>query len=217
MRVLLLGATGRTGKIALELLLSQGHDVHALVRDKEKVTTASDKLHLFVGNPQQKADLQNAAHGCNSVLAVLNISRNSDFPWAKLRTSPTVRSDTMKLLLEISNEEKIQKIVVCTAWGVNETKKDLPGWFRWFIENSNIGIAYADHERQEKILASSSIHYVIVRPVGLTDSKKAKPVQTSQNNSPRPRLTISRINTAKFMIEQLTDSRFDRQAVTIFE
>ncbi len=217
MKVLLLGATGRTGKLALEQLLAQGHQVHALVRDKSKVTSSSDKLELFEGNPTDKVSLQNAIRDCEAAIGLLNVSRNSDFPWSKLRTPPTFLSDTMKALLEFATQNQVRKIIVCTAWGVNETKKDLPGWFRWFVDNSNVGKAYADHERQEKLLVSASINYVIVRPVGLTDSKKETPIQTSQNNSPKPRLTISRLNTAKFMINQLSKSRFDRQAVTIFE
>lgn len=217
MRVLLLGATGRTGKLALELLHAKQYDVHALVRDKRKMIPLSGKLQLFEGIPTDKSALLNAAKNCYAIVSLLNVSRNSDFPWSKLRTPTTFLSDTMKVLMEVAAEQRIQKVVVCTAWGVNETKKDLPGWFRWFIEHSNIGAAYADHERQEKILEASSINYVIVRPVGLTDSIKEKSIQTSQNNSPKPRLTISRLNTAKFIISQLIDSKFDRQAVTIFE
>ena len=217
MRVLLLGATGRTGKLVLQQLLKLRHEVRVLVRDKNKISTTSDLLLLVEGNPTDEKALRKAATNCEIVICVLNISRKSDFPWSKLKTPPTLLSDTMKILVTIAKEIELKKIIVCTAWGVNETKKDLPGWFRWFIDHSNIGVAYADHERQEEILASSFINYVIVRPVGLTNSEKEKPIHTSKNNSPKPRLTISRLGTAKFMISQLTDSKFDRQAVTIFE
>ncbi|MEO0331023.1 MAG: hypothetical protein AAF223_04960, partial [Bacteroidota bacterium] len=46
-------------------------------------------------------------------------------------------------------------------WGVADSINDIPKWFRWFIDNSNIGVAYQDHERQEKILSKSSLDWTI--------------------------------------------------------
>lgn len=41
MKLLLLGATGRTGKLALDYALPLGHEVVALVRDPAKVSVTS--------------------------------------------------------------------------------------------------------------------------------------------------------------------------------
>ena len=46
MRILLLGATGRTGRFLLEQALGRGHIVHALVRDRQKIHF--EKFNLLV-------------------------------------------------------------------------------------------------------------------------------------------------------------------------
>lgn len=214
MNVLLLGATGRTGKYVLEYLLNNGHTINVIVRDKNKIGNTSDRLQIFEADITIE-NLLKATNGCEAIISVLNISRTSDFPWAKLRTPKDFLSETMKNILQISKELKIKKLIVCSAWGVHETKKEIPGWFRWVINNSNVGLAYKDHERQENFLRNSELNYTIVRPAGLTNSVKEKEILISQNNIPKPKLTISRKNTARFMVELLEDTSYSRQAVTI--
>jgi len=217
MKILLLGATGRTGKHLLQEALAQGHIVHALVRDKGKLYERPDNLFVFEGIPTDSEVLKHAMKGCEAILSVLNISRTSDFPWAKLRTPGTFLSDTIKAVATIANEAHIKRIIVCSAWGTNETKQDIPGWFRWLINNSNIGVTYRDHEVQETYLQHTTFDYTVVRPVGLTNSGKQKQVVVTINNSPKPRLTISRKNVAAFMLDCLQEHSFIRQSVTISE
>jgi uncharacterized protein YbjT (DUF2867 family) len=138
MRILILGATGRTGKHLVSEALKNGHIVHVLVRDKSKIHHNAEQLTIFEGLPTDRTALKNAMTGCEAILTALNISRTSDFPWARLRTPKTFLSDTMKAVVKVAEEEKIKRIVVCSAWGANETKKDIPWWFRWFIDHSNI-------------------------------------------------------------------------------
>ena len=96
-----------------------------------------------------------------------------------------------------------------------ETRRDLPGWFRWCVEHSNIGIAYRDHERQEDLLRSAGVDFTIVRPTLLTGAREGRGIRVSRDNSPRPRLTISRRSVARFLIRMLADGDYSRQAVTI--
>jgi uncharacterized protein YbjT (DUF2867 family) len=217
MSVLLLGATGRTGRHILERLLDKGHTVNTLVRDKNKLSCHVAQLNIFEGLPTDRAALTAAMEGCDTVISALNISRTSDFPWAKLRTPPTFLSDTMTNILETADETGIKKIVLCSAWGVLETRQDIPFWFRWLLDNSNIGVAYRNHEWQERLLQNSGFNFTIVRPVGLTNSLKERTILVSQNNVPIPALTISRRNTAHFMVEMLDCNQFDNQAVVISE
>lgn len=210
-RILILGSTGRTGKWLLAEALKRDYTVNVLVRDRLKIKPHA-QLRVFEGNPSQKSDLKNAAEGCEVVLSTLNISRTNDFPWAKLRTDNTFLSQTMQNLIEIGFSGKIKKVIFTSAWGVSETRKDIPWWFRWMIDNSNIGVAYRDHERQEQLLDNSTLNYTSVRPVGLTNSLTTQKVRvTLENNTPMPKITISRLTTAKFMLDCLEQNLYNRQ------
>lgn len=202
MKILLLGATGRTGKLVLQQALKKGFQVNCLARNIERIPSEKN-ISVFEGDPTQKSDLEKAIEGCDAVISVLNISRTSDFPWARLRTPEFFLSDTAKLLIEVMSEKEVKRITICSAWGVSETKHDIPGWFRWFINNSNIGVAYKDHERQEKVLIESNLDWTIVRPVGLGNSKKPTEIMESFNNNPKPGLLVSRLNVARYLVESL--------------
>lgn len=157
MKILILGATGRTGKLVLKHALDNGYQVHCLARNSKRIRPQQG-LTIFEGDANSHEDLKNAMTGCKAIISALNISRTSDFPWAKLRTPKTNLSDVMQKLTVIAKQEHIQRIVICSAWGVAETKKDLPFWFRWLIKYSNIGVAYKDHEKQEAILSSTNLN-----------------------------------------------------------
>ncbi len=215
MRILLLGATGRTGGHVLEYLLADGLEVHALVRDRSNLGHSRDNLRVFAGSPLDQVALGEASRDCEYVLSVLNVSRKSDFPWAPLRAPSDLMSRTLESVLRLPGRGGLKKIVVCSAWGAKETRNDLPAWFRWSVDYSNLRIAYRDHERQEDVLRASGVDFTIVRPTLLTGAPEGRGIRVTRNNAPKPRLTIGRRSVARFMIRMLTDGGYSRQTVTI--
>ena len=217
MHLFLLGATGRTGKHILQQALERGHKVNVLVRDRRKIQDDHPLLSIWEGNPLDGVSLKNAMVGCQAIISALNISRTSDWPWAKLRTPKDFLSSVMKLLIKLAPENGVKRIIFISAWGVAETRKDIPGWFRWFIDHSNIRYPYEDHERQENLLKNTSLEWTAIRPAGLTNFKKPKNIIISIDNSPRPHLTISRKNLACFIIDTVERQLYPRNAPVISE
>ncbi len=203
MKILLLGASGRTGKHILETALQQGHIVHSLVRNKQKIRLAHPNLLLFEGTPADKQSLAGAMQGCEAIINALNISRKNDWPWAGLRTPKDFLIVVAKHIIELAPVYAVNRYIFISAWGVAETKKDIPGWFRWMIDNSNLRYPYQGHEQQEKLVLQSSLVFTAIRTAGLTNFKRKKAVVVSQNNHPKPNLTISRRNLAAFVLEVL--------------
>ncbi|MEO6684433.1 MAG: NAD(P)H-binding protein [Dyadobacter sp.] len=202
-RILILGATGRTGRLLLRQALDRGYQVNVLVRIKNSFSPRHPNLKIFEGTPTNKTALTKAMENCEAVISTLNISRNSDFPWSKLRTPSNFLSETVSNIISLSSNLGISRVIVLSAWGVGDTANHIPRWFKWFIDHSNIGVAYRDHARQEELLALSALLYTVIRPVGLINSDKEKNTQVSLNNVPEPALTISRRNVANFIIETL--------------
>lgn len=214
MKILIIGGTGRTGRPLIEQALKRGYTVHALVRDKNK-PEQKENLVLFEGLPTDAAVIEKAIAGCSAVLSTLNISRKNDFPWAPLRSPKDLLSNTIRELIRVCEIKNCPRIILTTAWGVNETMHDIPGWFRWFINNSNIKYPYIDHGRVEDILKECMLDWTIIRPTGLTNSKKQKEFIVTINNTLKPRLTISRNDVARFMLDTLEKKSYTREMVTI--
>ncbi|MEM6815920.1 MAG: NAD(P)H-binding protein [Bacteroidota bacterium] len=217
MKILILGATGRTGRLIFAEALKQGYEVNCLVRQPKKIKNRHKRLKIFQGSPTEKSDLERAMENCTGVISALNISRKSDFPWSKLRTPKTFLSDVMKNIISLSEQNKLERIVICSAWGVAETEKEIPFWFRWLIKNSNIGAAYKDHEKQETELKKSNLPWTFVRPTGLTNFKNERTVIESYDNRPKPGFTISRKNVAEFMVNALERDKLIGKAPVISE
>ena len=217
MRILILGATGRTGRFLVEEAVKQGYDINVLLRDKGRLNVSSKSITLFEGTPSNINALLPAMQGCEAILSTLNISRTSDFPWAPLRTPKNFLSAAMENIIKAADQLQIKRIIITTAWGVSETKKEIPFWFRWLIDYSNIGYAYRDHELQEELLKNTSLNYTAIRPSALTNALNNKEILISFNNSPSPRLIISRQNVARFMLYVLKNDLYIKQSPTVSE
>jgi putative NADH-flavin reductase len=217
MHILILGATGRTGELLLIEALKRGHKVTVLVSHKSNLRVKDDSITIYEGTPLNRFTLEDAMQNCDAVLSTLNISRMSDFPWAKLRTSKDFLSSSLTSILLTASKHHLNRIILTTAWGVGETREDIPFWFDWLIENSNIRYPYAEHELQEQILQQSNMNWTAVRPVMLTDAINNKQVIVSFNNTPKPSLFISRQNVARFMMDVLEGDLYSKQRPVISE
>jgi putative NADH-flavin reductase len=217
MKILIIGATGRTGRLIVEEALKQGYDLNVLVRDKNKMPFNSNSIKVYQGTPVHRADLAAAMEGCDLIISALSISRASDAPWSKLITAEYFISESMKNVIVEADQQNLKRLITISAWGVLETKKDVPFWFRWLINYSNLRPVYADHESQEKLLANSNLNWTAVRPVALNDSKKIKTLKVSLDNFPKPSLYISRQSVAKFMVDIVKSDKYDMKSPTISE
>jgi uncharacterized protein YbjT (DUF2867 family) len=216
-RILLLGATGRTGRHVLEYALSQGIEVAALVRRTAAITAHSDKLTVIEGSPMNADDVRKAIAGCEAVVSALNNNRTSDNPWAR-RLSPSLfMSQSIRTCLAAMKEMDMRRIVVLSSVGVNESFDDAVFFMRWLIRNTNLQYTFQDHDAQESELRRSGMDWTAVRAALLNNDKKLKTLVASYYNEPKPALMISRLHTARYMIDCLEDRATFRKAPTISE
>jgi len=203
MRILLLGATGRTGRLLLSQAILRGHEVRVVVRDRDKITITDPNLFVLQGHPADKACLTKVMGGCDAVISTLNISRYNDFPWTPLRTPKNFLSDVMSQIISLAPEHNVSRIIFTSAWGVGETEAELPGWFRWLVKKSNLRYPYADLLRTEGLIKRTSLEWTAVRPTVLTNSKKIVPAKVSYPGDKPSSLSISRASVASFILDAL--------------
>jgi uncharacterized protein YbjT (DUF2867 family) len=215
MNVFVLGGSGRLGQNILKQLQSQGISTTALVREPQKLQKCFPNINFIKGTPEHIEDLKRGITACDVVINALNISRHSDFPWSGLRTPSHLISNTIKNLLQLMGEQNISRIVSVSAWGANDSFTEIPFWFKWVIKNSNVGVAYQDHERQEELLHASSFNWTILRPVGLMNGKKEEKVKLSHQGNPKPSLLINRKSVAHFIVHNLKNEFLYQKTLTL--
>ena len=218
-KIAVLGATGRTGIWIVNEALQRGYAVNALVREQSSLNIEHPDLTIIKGTPTVAADLKRVMDGCEAVLNALNISRKNEWwLWSELSSSPTFLSDVARKLVDGASEAKVNRYLIVTAWGTGATKDEIPGWFRFFINNTKIGVTYQDHERQEAIWKNSGLDWTVVRPVGLTSDLEEKPVGVllETKNTKPTNMTISRRMVAQFMLDALEEGTYIHQKPIIF-
>jgi uncharacterized protein YbjT (DUF2867 family) len=83
MKILVLGATGGTGRAVVEQAIERGHELTVFVRSPEKLGASRESMTLVEGDPRNAAALQVALVGCDAVLSALGP------PIARGRVRPT--------------------------------------------------------------------------------------------------------------------------------
>lgn len=152
-KILLFGATGRTENVILQKAISDGYEVTAIVRDKSKLDRTN--AEIIEGTPYDKDGVMSAVEGCDAVISILNISRTSDSPWAKLRSPKDLISRSIQNDVEGMKENDVKQIIVLSTLGAGDSKDKMPKFFNLFISMTNLKYAFKDYTHQEEILEQS--------------------------------------------------------------
>src|SRR5687768_13067143 len=76
MKVLVMGATGGSGRAAVNELLALGHEVTAFARHAERIEPRHERLRCIDGDALAPAEVERAVRGHDAVVVTLGISEN---------------------------------------------------------------------------------------------------------------------------------------------
>ena len=208
-RVAIFGATGRTGKHLVQQVIDRDMIPVCLVRDKSRVIKVSgEKPVVVIGSPLEYQDVQTTIDGCDYILVALNISRKSDWPWSKVVSPGYLLDKSMKNIVQAMKERKLRRVITVSAWGAGESYQEVNWLFRFLINKTNVGIAYAGHKDQERVLRQSELDWTSVRPVGLNNNDQHREILVRINKEDPLKMTISRKDVAKFMLDILDNKQY---------
>jgi putative NADH-flavin reductase len=209
MKILILGITGRTGRLAAEEAIKRGHKVVGIARDPEKVTL--NDVKILKGTPYDLETVRKACIGSDAVIGTLSLLSLSQGIFGKIYTPLDILSVSMKNTVKVMKEQGIKRIVLMTALGVGDSEKELPRIARMLINLTNIKYSYIDHELEEKVLENSDLEWTIVRPVGLNNKNENLSIQYNLNGVGKIKNSISRNAVAHFMLDCIEKGDFIRQ------
>jgi uncharacterized protein YbjT (DUF2867 family) len=170
MKVLVIGATGGSGRAAVDELLLRGHEVTAFSRHAATLGKVPGRLRAVNGDATDLAAVDRVVRGQEAVIVTLGISENA----LRVRllgasgTPMDVRSRGTRNVITAMRQHAVGKLVVQTTYGVGATRDQLPPLYRllyWLVLRPQI----ADTEQQERAVRASGLDWVIAQPVSLTD------------------------------------------------
>jgi uncharacterized protein YbjT (DUF2867 family) len=169
-KVLVVGATGGTGRATIDALLERGHHVTAFSRHAESLDIDSDRVTLLNGDATNPDEVDRAVAGHDAVIVTLGITENP----IRVRvfgasgTRNDVRSAGTSNVIAAMRRNSVKRLVVQSSYGVGETRNSL----RW-LDRLFFGLLLkpqiADTEVQELEVRESGVDWVLAQPVHLTD------------------------------------------------
>ena len=134
-RILIFGATGRTGKLAVEYALDKGYAVTALVRNPNKIVTKSDRLTIEKGLPTNIDNVRKAMQGCDYVVNVLSALPEKESMSFKKIVPPHTLETSVRIAIECMYEYGIKRIISLSSIGVGNSFKYAPWFMKLFYQN----------------------------------------------------------------------------------
>lgn len=208
MIVVVLGASGGTGRLAVDELLARGHQVRALVRDTQRFGAAPEGVTVVEGDVRDAASMRDAVAGTDAVLVTIGPGRGGG-------DKTPLFAPAARHLVEAMHAAGVTRVVAISAQGVGrESDKGLALPLRVF--RALLGSAITDMRAMEDALIESELDYTIVRPGGLNDKPKGAYV-VERGNALKGHGRTRRADLADAMARAVDEHLWSRQAVVVAE
>jgi putative NADH-flavin reductase len=201
MRLVVFGASSPTGKQVVDKALEAGHEVNAFVRDESKLLIKDPRFKIVCGDALNLSQVDEAVKNSNAVLSTLGP-----------RGKPAVMAaESTKNIVRAMEKYDVKRLVVVSVAGI-PVHQDKRGFniasslIKLFLKD-----VFVDRENQLAVLESSKVDWVAVRVPRLTDEPAKGSVKAFFGN-PSPAMKVTRADLADFMLKQLTDDQWLRQA-----
>lgn len=185
--ILVVGATGRTGRLIVERLLDEGRSVRALVRDAARGRAMfPPDVRLFVGDVRRAETLATPASGAGMMIIAASPGTAHD------NSAEMVDYFGTANLVSQATAGDVGLLVFVSSIHATHAAHYLD------VEASSLGWK----ARAEELVRGSGIPYCIIRPGWLTDGAGGEPLLFSQHDSVEGRL--SRADLARVCAQVLT-------------
>jgi putative NADH-flavin reductase len=197
MNVLVVGASGRTGRLLVAGAMERGHAVTALVRARERLGGLAAQARVIEGDVLDGGAVSDAVDGQDAVLVALGV--------AMKKTDPAVNALGTLNVIRSMQRYGVRRLVVLSAGGTQQGHDpNLPWAFERVFKPLFLKHAYADLRRMETSVRQSELDWTIVRAAGgLTDGPARGGYRVEPGYSVPGGRRIARADVAEFMLDQL--------------
>jgi len=206
-KILVLGATGGTGRRIVSQALALGHEVTALVRSPEKASDLKG-ARLIAADVRDEKALREALKGQDAVVSTLGTPAS---PFREV----TLLSTATRALVDAMKAEHVPRLVCITGLGAGDSVGHGGFVFDNLIFPLLLRKVYADKNRQEAIVRDSGLDWVLIRPSILNDKPGRDTIRAFTDMSGFHGGTISREDVASFVLDQLRSDVWLRRSPLI--
>lgn len=207
MKTIVFGATGTIGRLAVERILADGHEVTAFARKPEKLDVKSANLTLLAGDARDPMAVSDAIRGHDSVLITLGsgMSRKDD-----------IRSRGTMNVIQAMQTHGVRRLICQSTLGAHESRGNLNFFWKRIMFGLLLRPVLLDHELQESLVRASGLDWTIVRPSAFVDGPATGAFKEDvEPNDRNLTLKIARADVADFLNRQLSELAYIHRAIGI--
>lgn len=209
MKIVVFGASGKTGRLVLEEALAKGYEVIAYVRDKESVQSVHPNLTVAVGQLNEKEKLKSVIAGSDACISTLGGTFLTKHNHAIM--------EGIDYIVGIMEEANVKRFIYLSSIGTGDSRRYMAQPARFLIADLLLRIPLADHNANENRIKSSQLEWTIIRPGGLTDGAKSENLKHgAEHTKLKGNLSISRASVAAFILDQLTGKNYVNKSVWLY-
>ena len=200
MKLLIFGATGRTGKYLVQQSLAQGHFVTAFVRDTSKLNLRHERLKVVQGNVLDPGSIQRAMANQEVVFCALGLRKGE---------STAVLTEGTRAILQAMRDGGVRRIICVSAAGFLGEQADflLGKIFFWHVRRY-LQRLFGAMEQQYRELEQSGLEWIAVRPILLDEGPQKGNYRIAIQGIPSRGMRITTGDTAAFMLRQITSDEY---------
>lgn len=200
MKVLIVGATGRIGRIAVRRALALGLDVRAFAGQ----ASVEPGVESVVGDIRDPGDVARALDGADAVIAAIGPRANTVEAELALETG-------MRNLVVAARGLSIRRVVTLSGAGVEVAgdRKPLLDRLASAVVRRAARHVLGGKQREFEVLAASSLDWTALRPPIVTNGQSRG---YRLELTLRPGARVTREDVGQALVDQLTDHTFIRAA-----
>ncbi|MFI5966426.1 NAD(P)-dependent oxidoreductase [Streptomyces asoensis] len=205
MRVTVFGASGAIGRLVVQQLLDDGHEVTALVRTPAKLALTHTRLTVVSGQLSDRDAVDKALSGADAVISALG-------PSLERSTTGTQVTDGTRTVVQAMEKQQITRFIGLATPSIADPL-DKPHW-KHKVLPVMAGLMFPNALDEMKgmtaAVTDSGLDYTIARITKPTDKPATGHIRSGFLGHDKVGSAMTRADIAAFLISQLTDTRYRR-------
>ena len=206
MNLLVIGASGRTGREVLAQALGHGHHITAFVRDPSSLAALHERVHVVGGDVTDAAAVAAAVVGQDAVVSTIGAKPAGEVHTYSDGTANIIRAMTI---------HGVPRLVVVSSAGVGGEGEKLPVKYRLLIATPGMRGVYEDMGRMEWDVMLSDLDWTIVRPHRLIDGAQRGDYRVAEASVVPKGAEVSRADLAGLLLKCAETNHYSRKAVAV--
>jgi len=203
-RLAVIGASGRTGRLLVAQALGHGHEVVAFMRESDVRLEARERLSVVSGDAADPSALARAVEGQEAVISVLAARRGEP---------ASIYADGTANLVRVMTARGVDRLVVASAAGVGGHKRELPLAYQALLLLPRLRRDYEAMEAMEGDVMLSDLDWTIVRAAALSNREQTGHYRVVEGPVVPGGLRLSRADLAALLLKITEMGLYRRRVV----